>query len=225
MAGLFTRLNDIFNANFNDLLDKMEDPERMIKQIIREMEENLAQAKEGVIDAIASEKQLKKELQKQQDQAIIWQKKAETALKSDREDLARSALIRKKEIDSIIDSLQPAWTRAKDTSNRLRQQLQTLETRLEEARHKRTALLARQQAAYAQQQMDATLHKVNTGLNAQARFNRMEDNVSALESRLEAEAELNQGTSPLDQALAELEEEQDIDHELAALKQKMQQDS
>ncbi len=225
MAGLFTRLNDIFNANLNDLIDKMEDPERMIKQVIREMEENLAQAKEGVIDAIAAEKQLAKELKQQQDLSKTWMKKAETALKSEREDLARSALQRKKEIDSIIDNLEPAWQRAKDTSTRLRQQLQTLETRLEEARHKRTALLARQQAIEAQQQMDKTLHKVNTGLDAQTRFDRMENKVTALESRLEAENELSQGTTPLDQALADLEAEQNVDDELAALRKKMQQDS
>lgn len=223
MAGLFNRLNDIFNANFNDLLDKMEDPERMIKQVIREMEENLSQAKEGVIDAVASEKQLEKELKKQKAQATVWMKKAETALKSEREDLARSALLRKREIDSIIDSLEPAWIRAKETSVRLRQQLQTLETRLEEARHKRTALLARQQAVEARQQMDKTLHRVNSGLDAQVRFDRMEDKVSALESRLEAEAELNRGTTALDQALADLEVEQDVDDELAALRRKMQQ--
>ncbi len=96
MASIFKRLNDIISANINDLIDKVEDPERMIKQIIREMENNINQAKEGVVGAIASEKQLKKEVDGHRRQMDEWLAKAEIALKNDKEELARAALARKK---------------------------------------------------------------------------------------------------------------------------------
>ena len=88
MSSIFKRVSDIINANLNDLLDRMEDPERIIKQIIREMEDNIRQAKEGVINAIASEKQLFRELEKHRKHSGEWLAKAETALKADKKNLA-----------------------------------------------------------------------------------------------------------------------------------------
>jgi len=219
--GIFSRINDIINSSVNDLLDKIEDPERMIKQIIREMEENIAQAKEGVINAIASEKQLQKELDSHRKQSDLWQQKAHTALEADKEDLARSALARKREIDAVINNLEPAWASAKATSERLKNQLRQLEAKLEEAKRKRTTLLARQRAAEAQQQMGKTLDTFQAGLDAEAKFSRMEDRVSEMESRTEAMAELNDDASPLEKEFLELETDQEIEAELAAMKLKI----
>lgn len=225
MSSLFSRLNDILNANINDLLDKIEDPERMIKQAIREMEENIAQAKEGVISAIASEKQLSKELESQRRQAQQWLDKAQSALQSEREDLAREALARKKEIDAIIKNLEPAWESAKATSDRLRGQLRQLENKLEEAKRKRSTLIARQRAAQAREHMDGSLERfVETGLDAETKFDRMAGKIDELEARNAARAELNEEQSPLEKELLDLENEREIDAELAALKKKMQGD-
>ena len=82
MANLFKRISDVIAANLNDLVDRVEDPERMIKQLIREMEENIASAREGVIDAVASEKQLAKELEHQRRQAEDWQQRARRAMEA-----------------------------------------------------------------------------------------------------------------------------------------------
>ncbi len=132
MASIFKRISDVISANLNDLIDRVEDPERMIKQIIREMEENISKAKEGVIEAIASEKQLQKDLEQHRRQSAEWQKKAEEALQGNKEELARAALIRKKEHDNIIKALEPSWEAAKNTSERLKTQLHALEAKLEE---------------------------------------------------------------------------------------------
>ncbi len=222
---MFARINDIINSSINDLLDKIEDPERMIKQIIREMEENISQAKEGVINAIASEKQLQKELDSQRKQAELWQQKAQTALEADKEELARSALSRKLEIDSIINSLEPAWVSAKNTSERLKKQLHQLEAKLEEAKRKRTMLMARQHAAEARGQLEKTLDTFQTGLDAEKKFARMEDRVSEMEARTEAMAELHDEHSPLEKEFLQLETDHDVEAELTALRLKIKSKS
>ncbi len=127
MANIFKRVHDIVNANINELLDRIEDPERMIKQVIREMEDNITHRKEGVVDAIASEKQLLQELKHHRSQSEEWLQKAQLALEAEKEDLARAALARKKEIDNIIKDLEPAWEKAKETSEHLKKQLHQLE--------------------------------------------------------------------------------------------------
>ncbi|MDM8546520.1 PspA/IM30 family protein [Candidatus Venteria ishoeyi] len=215
---IFQRMNDIINASINDLLDRVEDPERMIKQIIREMEDNIAQAKEGVIDAIASEKQLEKELERHRKQADSWHDKARQALANDKEELARSALAQKKEIDRIIENLEPSWESAAQTSQRLKKQLKALEQRLDEAKRKRTTLQARQRAAQARTQMSQTMDTFQNGLDAQHKFDRMEDKVSEMEARSEAIDELEDDNTPLEKEFLEMEIDQDIEAELAAMK-------
>lgn len=221
MANMFKRISDVISANLNDLIDRVEDPERMIKQIIREMEENISKAKEGVIEAIASEKQLQKDLEQHRRQSSEWQKKAEEALQVDKEELARAALIRKKEHDNIIKALEPSWEAAKNTSERLKTQLHALEAKLEEARRKRSTLVARHRAAEARQHMDKTLANFQAGLDAQANFARMEDKVTEMEARVEAAAELHSDASQLEKDFLAMEVEQEVDNELAALKRKV----
>ena len=221
MANMFKRISDVISANLNDLIDRVEDPERMIKQIIREMEENISKAKEGVIEAIASEKQLQKDLEQHRRQSSEWQKKAEEALQVDKEELARAALMRKKEHDNIIKALEPSWEAAKNTSERLKIQLHALEAKLEEARRKRSTLVARQRAAEARQHMDKTLANFQAGLDAQANFARMEDKVTEMEARVEAAAELHSDASQLEKDFLAMEVEQEVDNELAALKRKV----
>lgn len=221
MSSLFKRINDVVSANINDLIDRVEDPERMIKQIIREMEENIATAKEGVVEAIASEKQLQKELENNQKQVTEWLNKAELALQNNNEQLARAALARKKEHEAICKVLEPSWQSAKATSDRLKTQLKAIEAKLEEARRKRTSLAARQHAAVALQQMDKTLNAFESGMKAQGSFDRMEDKVAAMEARTEALAELNNGASKLEQEFLDMETHAEIDDELAALKRKV----
>lgn len=222
MASLFKRLSDVITANLNDLIDRVEDPERMIKQIIREMEDNIRRAREGVIEAIASEKQLQKEIEHHRGQAAEWLKKAEEALAVGKEELARAALTRKKEHDNIVKALEPSWEAAKNTSAQLKTQLHALEAKLEEARRKRSTLIARQRAAQARQHMNRTVANLHAGLDAQTNFARMEDKVAEMEARAEAMAEVHNDSARLNKDFLAMEVEQEVESELAALKQRMQ---
>ena len=221
MTHIFKRINDVISANINDLIDRVEDPERMIKQIIREMEENISKAREGVVDSIASEKLLQKELESNQKQSAEWLGKAETALLNNNDELARSALARKKEHDNICKVLEPSWESAKNTSEKLKAQLKALEAKLEEARRKRSSLVARQHAAEARQQMDKTLSNFDAGIKAQTKFQRMEDRVTEMEARTEAIEELRDDRTQLEKDFLDMEIHAEIDDELQKLKQKI----
>jgi phage shock protein A len=222
MPSLFKRISDVINANLNDLIDRVEDPERMIKQIIREMEDNISRAKEGVVEAIASEKQLQKDLEHHRRQSAEWLKKAEEAVQTNNEELARAALTRKKEHDHLVETLESSWEAARNTSARLKAQLQAVGAKLEETRRKRSTLVARQRAAEAQQHMDKTLVEFQAGQDAHANFTRMEDKVAAMEAKAEAWAELNSAASSLERDVRSMEVAREVDNELDALKKKVQ---
>jgi phage shock protein A len=223
MSSIFKRINDVITANINDLIDRVEDPERMVKQIIREMEENIRQAKEGVIDAVASEKKLEKEVTEHRKGSDEWRTKAETALQNGNEELARAALVRKNEHNMTLKSLEPAWAAAVSTSTSLKAQLRALEAKCDEAKRKKSALIVRQRAAEARQHMEHTHTAFETGLEAHGKFSRMEERVSEIEARTEAMMEVNNPVDPLEQELSRIEVNADIDAELAALKTKLQQ--
>lgn len=222
MPNIFKRISDLIAANINDLIDRVEDPERMIKQIIREMEENIRQAKDGVIEAVASEKKLWMEVEAHRRQSQEWQQKAEIALKEGKEELAQAALTRKKEYDRILASLEPAWEAAVNTSASLKVQLRALEAKLDEAKRKRGTLLARQRAAEAREQMGRVADHFQAGLEAHKSFTRMEDKVADIEARAQAVAELQEVGSSLEREFKALEVDSEVEAELAALKQKVQ---
>jgi len=218
MASLFKRISDVLAANLNDLVDRVEDPERMIKQLIREMEENINSAREGVIDALASEKQLARELEQQRRQAEEWHGRARLALESGNEALAREALLRKKEHDGIVVNLQASWESARRTGERLKTQLRALEMKLEEARLKKGSLVARQRAAQARERMDQVSDHFQAGLDLNHSFGRMADKVGDMEARMEARAELYDDFSQVEREFLRMEVDSEVEAELAALR-------
>lgn len=218
MASLFKRISDVITANLNDLVDRVEDPERMIKQLIREMEENISSAREGVIDAVASEKQLAKELDNQRRQAEEWHNRARRAVEAGNEALAREALLRKKEHDGVVANLSASWESAKRTSERLKTQLRALEMKLEEARLKKGSLVARQRAAQARDQMDQVHDRFQNGLDLDHSFGRMSDKVGEMEARMEAREELYGEYSQIEKEFLKMEVNSEVEAELAELK-------
>lgn len=221
MTNIFKRISDVLTANLNDLVDRVEDPERMIKQLIREMEENVNSAREGVIDALASEKQLAKELDSQRRQADDWYNRARRALETGNETLAREALLRKKEHDGIVANLQASWESSRRTSERLKAQLRALETKLEEARLKKSSLVARQRAAQAREQMDKVTDRFQAGLDLNNTFGRMADKVGEMEARMEARAEVYGDYSPAEREFLKMEVDTEVEAELAVLKKEV----
>jgi phage shock protein A len=222
MANLFKRISDVLTANLNDLVDRVEDPERMIKQLIREMEENINSAREGVIDALASEKQLAKELDNQRRQSDEWYNRARRAMENGNETLAREALLRKKEHDDLAGNLQGSWQSAKRTSERLKAQLRALEGKLEEARLKKGSLVARQRAAQAREQMDRVNDRFQTGLDLNHSFDRMSGKVDEMEAKMEARAELYGEYSQVEREFMKIEIDNEVETELAILRQEIE---
>ncbi len=220
MANIFKRINDVITANISDLIDRVEDPEKMIKQIIREMEENNATAKEGVVDAEASEKTLRQDVDRHRSQSDQWADKARVALKEGNEKLAREALLRKNEHARVLESLEPAMDSAISTSASLKAQLKALESKLDEAKRKRSSLVARQRAAEARQSMTKVGATFQEGLAAHADFTRMEDRVAEIEARSQAVAEVYE-TDGVEREFLDMEAQAAVDAELEALKREL----
>src|SRR5438270_172646 len=141
--GVFSRLSDIITANVHALLDRAEHPERMLAQVIREMEASLARARHYAAAAIAAERHLARELERHRAEARHWREHARQALTAGREDLARRALLRKAEHDNLIRELEPQLAAARQTGDNVRTALRALEARLAEARRRQGAILAR----------------------------------------------------------------------------------
>jgi phage shock protein A len=148
---ILSRCSDIIVANINVLLDKAENPEAMIGQVIREMEDDLAVARSHAARAIAAERRLSRELAEQRICIEYWQTKARAAVVANREDLARAALVRKKELEIAAAELATQHTAALETSMQVRTTLHALETNLTVARRKQRSLIARHRAAQARQ--------------------------------------------------------------------------
>jgi phage shock protein A len=225
MANLFSRISDVITANISDLIDRVEDPEKMIKQIIREMEENIGRAKEGVVDAIASEKTLQQNVDKHRREAKTWQENARTALRDGKEDLAHQALVRKNEHDTILKSLEPALKSAQGTSASLKAQITALEAKLDEAKRKRGALVARQRAAEAMHSMSKLDARFKDGLDAGAKFGRMEEKVAEMEARTQAVTEVYSDADNIEQEFLDIKVQTEVDAEMAALKRELDEDS
>jgi phage shock protein A len=211
-------MSDIFKANINDMIDKAEDPAKMMDQMIREMQEQLRDAKIQVAKAIADEKKLHHQLKQNETQAKNWESKAMLALKKGDERLAKEALKQKKSYDGLSGSIRPQWEQQESLSSKLKDSLRALESKIDEARRKKEILIARQKRAEAQKK----IHDVMTGLNdrsAFAKFDQMEQKVMEIEAQADAAVELE--TASLDDQFKALEEGSDVDDELAALKAKM----
>lgn len=217
----FSRVSDIINANISDMLDRAEDPEKMIKMLIFEMEEQIGMAREGVTKSIAAEKKLEINLNKNRDEAADWQAKAEAAIGRGDEDLARKCLARKVDYERIADSLQPQWERARRTSDSLKSDLRRLEEKLEDAIRRRDTLIARQMAAEAQKDVQQVGPSINQVQRSFDKFDRMERRVEEIEAEAAAVAELNDYSSDLDREVEVRANEAAVDIELEALKRKI----
>ncbi len=217
--GFLDRMSRVFRANVNDMLDRAEDPEKMLDQIIRDMEQAIKDAKEQVAEAIVQEKQMKKDLRESQDMAEKWFDKARLAVQKGRDDLAKEALRRKKDYDAQIEIYQKQWEAQDQAVTNLKAQLEGLENKLEKAKRDREVLIARRQRAKTQQQISRTGAKTLDMPDYADELERMEERIEAEEARAEAMVEMEDEDVKLEEELAALEEDDDMDGELAALKE------
>ncbi|MEA5579589.1 PspA/IM30 family protein [Anabaena sp. UHCC 0451] len=216
--GLFDRIKRVVGANVNDLINKAEDPEKMLEQAILEMQEDLVQLRQGVAQAIAAQKRTEKQYNDAANEVNKWQRNAQLALQKGDENLARQALERKKSFTDTSTALKTSLDQQNIQVDSIKKNLIQLESKISEAKTKKEMLKARITAAKAQEQIGSMARGMNTS-SAMAAFERMEEKVMMQEARAQSTAELV--GADLENQFAQLESGSDVDDELAALKASM----
>ena len=141
--GIFSRLKTLISSNVNDMISKAEKPEKMLNQLIVEMQTQLLESKRSVALAIADEKKLERELSNQEARGKEWEQKAILAVKAEKDDLAKEALLRKQECDNAYTEYRKQWELQKESVETLKDSLKELQNKIEEAQRKKNLLIAR----------------------------------------------------------------------------------
>ena len=204
--GIFKRLGDVFKANINDLISKAENPEKMLNQMIIDMNEHLIETKKGVASAIADEKRLERQLKENVAKSQDWEKKAMLAINAGKDDLAKEALVRKQEYDSYANEMKPQWESQHAAVTKLKEGLRLVQKKIEEAKRKKNILIARAKRAQAQKRIQETMGSISEA-SAFDTFDRMAEKVEKIESEADALAELSDlsADSNLEDKFKELE--------------------
>ena len=216
--GIFSRLSDIVNANIHAALDKAEDPEKLVRLMIQEMEDTLVEVRTHAAKAIAERKERSRHLELLETQALDWEQKAELALRQDREDLAKSALLQKAAVNEQIGHVRRELEIIGEQLVKLNDDIGQLEAKLKDAKARQRTLLMRYQHAQTGLKVRGQVHS-NKLAEAIERFDRAERRIDGLEAQAEA-LDLGRGRD-LKREIADLEAEDRIAQELAALKQKL----
>jgi phage shock protein A len=225
IMGILNRMVTIIKSNLNELLDKAEDPEKMLEQLILDMQEQYTEAKAQIAQAIADEKKLEREYEEQLKLQNEWAEKAELAVRQQNDDLAIKALKRKNEHQKLAEDYKVHLDEQKQVTEKLKNSLRELNDKIEEAKRKKELLIARSKRAKAQESVNKTFSELND-TSAFDTFARMESKIEAIEDKVKAHEELNEEVSgdALNREFEQLEKtKQDLDvmDELAALKAKM----
>ncbi|HUW59940.1 MAG TPA: phage shock protein PspA [Candidatus Bathyarchaeia archaeon] len=214
--GIFTRVRDIINSNISAMLDKAEDPEKLVRLMIREMEDTLVEIKASCAQAIAGKKRGQRQLEEVLERAKAWGDKAKLAVSKGREDLAREALVEKRRYVERGEALTEESTQLDTIIDGYHRDIVQLEEKLAAAREKKRVLVQRHTRAQGKRRAQENIRKMDTS-DALLRFERFENRIE----RMEAEADLvNFGRKPgLNEEFAQIETDEEIERELESLKQ------
>ncbi|MDY7003024.1 MAG: PspA/IM30 family protein [Cyanobacteriota bacterium] len=216
--GLLDRVWRVIRANINSLISGAEDPEKVLEQTVTDMQNDLVKLRQAVAQAIATQKRTERQYSQAQSTADEWYRRAQLALQKGQENLAREALTRRKSYQETATAMKVQVEQQKQVMEKLKQNMRQLEQKISEAKLKKNMYIARARSAKASEKLNEILGTVNTG-NALNAFDRMEEKVMQLEAKSEAIAEL--GTDSLEKQFASLEEGNDIEAELEAMKAEM----
>ena len=219
--GMFTRFTDIINANINVMLDKAEEPEKMIKLIINEMEETLVEVRSAAAKHLAEKKTVLRNIREMESRVTKWQHKAELALTKGREDLAKSALVEKQNCTQKLADFNEALTQIDEYLTAVQQDSQRLQDKLTEAKRKQEAFAIRQQSAEVRLKVreKAVIHNIDEAIN---KFERYQQKIDRVEAAVEAYDMTSSKT--LDSQFRTLENDETMEQALAQLKQKVAKD-
>lgn len=213
--GIFTRVRDIISSNLNTMLEKAEDPEKLVKLMIREMEDTLVEIKASCAGAMAAKKKIERDSAEVKDRSQAWANKAQLAIDKGREDLAREALLEKRRYTDRVASLEEEFATCDGLVQQYQVDIQQLEEKIESAREKQRVLVQRHVRASGKIRTERNVRRFNSS-DAMARFDTFEERIE----RMESDADLvNFGRKPsLDEEFARLEDDDDIEEELNSLK-------
>lgn len=215
--GIFTRLSDIINSNISALLDKAENPEKMIRMMIQEMEETLVEVRSSTAKVIAEKKTVNRRIEQLRRQAGEWQSKAELALAKDREDLARAALVEKSSVNSTVTMLEDELHKLDETLEKLSTEIDQLQAKLTDARTRQKTLLMRSSAAQSRVDINQKLHSFSID-SAMNKFEYYERKIDLMEGQVDS---MNIKQRGLQDEFEELAHQEKIDLELQSIKDKL----
>lgn len=218
--GIFSRTRDIIAANVTDLLDKAEDPAKMIRMIILEMEETLVEVRASAARTIADQKELRRQIGKLDTVQSNWMEKAELALSKDREDLAKAALVERQKAADLAEQLNDEIALLDESLKASEADIAKLQAKLREARVRQNSLVTRLESANNRAKM-REMYAGSKVDEAFSRFEILERRVDYAEGRAEA-AGMGAAPKTLEEEIAELRTSDKVDAELAALKAKAQ---
>ncbi len=219
--GIFTRFSDIVNSNINALLDKAEDPEKMVRLIIQEMEDTLVEVRSTSAKTIAEKKELQRVVSRLEEDVADWQAKAELALSKEREDLARAALVERQKAADQAAAVNADIANLDSHISKLQDEVAQLQEKLADAKARQKTMLMRQQTVASRLEVKKSLDSTRLQ-DAMYKFERYEQKIDNLEAQVES---YDLGKKTLRDEFAELAAQDKIDSELAALKAKLNKDN
>ena len=219
--GIFTRFSDIVNSNINAILDKAEDPEKIVRLMIQEMEDTLVEVRSAAARSIADKKDLNRKLESLDRELEDWDSKAELAVRKGREDLAKAALVEKSRVAQAADVLKQDYVAVDEGLSKLNEDIARLEAKLEDAKARQKALLARHKTASSRLAARKKIHDYKID-DALIRFEQYTRRIDDVEGRVEA---YDLGLpKDLNHEFASLEAEESVAEELEALKRRVKGD-
>ncbi len=220
MPSVFDRISNIIRANINDMLDGAEDPEKMLNQILRDMSDALRQADSDIANQIAQQKMLEGDLEDAQKNAAAWESKAELAVSKDRDDLAREALVRVNDYNEQAGIYAKQLEAQKAAVAELKSKRDLLKTKFDSAQRNKEMLVARARAAQAKSDLTKATSQAGN-VDYASELDRMERKIRQQEARADANAEMAQSKTSVEDEFAQLGSDHQVEDQLAALKAKM----